>query len=329
MDIGSNDIGPEGGVAIGQALESNNTLENLNLEGNNIGIKGAVSIGQALESNNTLQDLDLCDNEIGNDGAVAVIRGIARNTNTHLSTLNISQNNITQLPAELAQCRTIRRFIYWNNPIEYIPPHVQRWLDRFQDQQNIQIHQDSQNVHNRQIQQCITDSMNRIVNACHTPLSFEEVRKLILDDSILTPKCKNQLIEYASDETEHSNLGVTFAEALQYVFTRIVDNENCDAIKRILNQEMSDALCMCFTGRISRLIDCMNGIDDLVVIDLSPETRILSICQQTYELLNQENGNSFTAEDYQTRVKKELKERGFELTEEIQTEFIDPILQDL
>ena len=296
---------------------------------NNIGNDGAVSIGEALESNNTLQDLDLCDNEIGNDGAVAVIRGIARNTNTHLSILDISENNITQLPAELAQCRTIRRFKYGINPIEYIPPHVQRWLDRFQDQQNIQIHQDSQNVHNRQIQQCITDSMNRIVNACHTPLSFEEVRKLILDDSILTPKCKTQLIEYASDETEHSNLGVTFAEALQYVFTRIVDNENCDAIKRILNQEMSDALCMCFTGRISRLIDCMNGIDDLVVIDLSPETRILSICQQTYELLNQENGNSFTAEDYQTRVKKELEERGFELTEEIQTNFINPILQDL
>ncbi len=206
---------------------------------------------------------------------------------------------------------------------------MQRWLDRFQNQQNIQIHQDSQNVHNRQIQQCITDSMNRIVNACHTPLSFEEVRKLILDDSILTPKCKTQLIEYASDEIEHSNLGVTFAEALQYVFTRIVDNENGDEIKRILNQEMSDSLCMCFTGRISRLIDCMNGIDPLVVIDLSPETRILSICQQTYELLNQENGNSFTAEDYQTRVKKELEERGFELTEEIQTNFINPILEDL
>ena len=49
-------------------------------------------------------------------------------------------------------------------------------------------------------------------------------------------------------------------------------NENGHEMKRILNQEMSNALCMCFTGRISRLIDCVNGIDDLVVIDLSPDS---------------------------------------------------------
>ena len=106
-------------------------------------------------------------------------------------------------------------------------------------------------------------------------------------------------------------------------------NENGHEIKRILNKEMSDALCMCFTGRISRLIDCLNGIDDLVVIDLSPNARIISICQQIYELLSEKGKVSLKAEDYQARVEKELQERGFDLTEEIQTNFIDPILQDL
>jgi hypothetical protein len=167
------------------------------------------------------------------------------------------------------------------------------------------------------------------VNGAPKYSSFEEVRNIIVNDSILSPQCKTQLIEYASDQTEHSGLGVTFAEALQYVFTRIDVNENGNEIKRILNQEMSDALCMCFTGRISRLIDCLNGIDDLVVIDLSPNERINSICLQIYELLSQKGEASLTAEDYQTRVEKELKERGFELTEEIQRNYIDPILQDL
>ena len=50
---------------------------------------------------------------------------------------------------------------------------------------------------------------------------------------------------------------------------------------------MSNALCMCFTGRISRLIDCLNGIDNLVVINLSPTEQINAICQQIYELLQQ------------------------------------------
>ena len=232
----------------------------------------------------------------------------------------------------MTQCpHRLNEFRYCGNPIDYIPPNVQRWINRFQQQQNAHIYIDRQNVHNRQIQQCITDSMNRIINACPTLTysSFEEVQNIIINDPILTPECKTQLIGYASDETVHSSLGLKFVEALQYVFTRINANENGSEIKRVLNQEMLDALCMCFTGRISRLIDCMNGIDHLVVIDLSPETRILSICQQTYELLNQENGSSFTAEDYQTRVKKELEDRGFELTEEIQTNFINPILEDL
>jgi len=309
----------------------------LNLYNENIGPEGTIALGRALESNNTLQKLDLYYNNIGNDGAVAIIGGIARNnTNTRLSKLDLSSNNITRLPAELAQCpaATLTDFSYYNNPIEVnlIPPNVQRWLDRYQHQQNALIHQDSQNVHNRQIQQCIKDSLNRIINACHvngapTYSSFEEVRNVIVNDSILSPQCKTQLIEYASDQTEHSDLGVTFAEALQYVFTRIEMNQYKDGIKDVLNKEMSDALCKCFTGRISRLIDCLNGIDNLVVINLSPTEQINTICQQIYELLQQEGETSLTVENYQTRVENELKERGFELTQEVQSNHIDPIIQ--
>ena len=158
----NNNIGPEGAVALGRALESNNTLQELYLNNNNIGPEGAVALGRALESNITLQILVLSNNNIGNDGAVAIIGGIARNnTNTRLSELMLSFNNITRLPAELAQCphATLTDFYYYGNPIEdnFIPPNVQRWLDRYdyQQQQNAQIYQDNQNVHNRQIQQCI------------------------------------------------------------------------------------------------------------------------------------------------------------------------------
>ena len=140
-----------------------------------------------------------------------------------------------------------------------IPPNIQRWLGRFQEQQNAQIHQDSQNVHNRQIQQCIKDSLNKIINAGPPKYQcLDEVRNVIVNDSILSAQCKTQLIEYALDNSEHTGLGITFCEALQYVFTRIdddVNKESKDEIKRILNQEMTDALCMCFTGRISRLLN--------------------------------------------------------------------------
>jgi hypothetical protein len=173
--------------------------------------------------------LYLDGNNLGNDGAVAVIRGIAvNNQNTSITDLKLFDNNITRLPAELTQCPpTLTDFYYEGNPIDYIPLNVQRWLDRFQQQQNAHIHQDSQNVHNRQIQQCIKDSLNKIINVTGRPKyqCLDEVRNVIVNDSILSAQCKTQLIEYALDTSEHTDLGITFCEALQYVFTRIDLNE--------------------------------------------------------------------------------------------------------
>ena len=62
---------------------------------------------------------------------------------------------------------------------------------------------------------------------------------------------KSQMIEYALDEEEHTELRIKYVEVLQYVFARIAINANGDEIKRILNQEMEDALCMCFQVVIS------------------------------------------------------------------------------
>ena len=323
LDLDKNGIGNDGAVAVGRSLETNKTLVELHISSNNIGPDGAVAIGQGLESNNTLQELYISHNGIGDIGAIAIIQSIARNTqnnNTRLTRLDIRSNQITTLPAELAQCTRLTRFDYSSNPIDYIPPNVQRWLDRFQHQQNPEIHQDSQNVHNRQIQQCVKDSMNRIINSCNGPpdyKSFEEVRNVIVNDSILTPQCKTQLIEYASDGTEvHMSLGITFAEALQYVFTRININKNSDEIKRILNQEMSDALCMCFTGRISRLLNCLNVIDVLVRIHI---VSLPDMFTDVGKRLIKEG--SYNTSTHQTMFERELQEDyGYELTIEFKKE---------
>merc|ERR1712227_1109036 len=321
--LGSNNLGPEGGVAIGQSLQTNQTLQTLDLGWNNLGPESGVAIGQSLQTNQTLQELDLRSNNLGNEGAVAVIRGIAvNNQNTRITTLHLQYNNITRLPAELTQCPpTLTYFIYHGNEIDYIPPNVQRWLDRFQQQQNAHIHQDSQNVHNRQIQQCIKDSLTKIINAGPPKYQcLDEVRNVILNDSILSVQCKTQLIEYALDNNEHSELGITFCEALQYVFTRIDVNEekkkSGDEIKRILNDEMTDALCMCFTGRISRLLNCLTAIDELVhvhIVNLSEMFRNVG-----QRLIKEEK---YTTEDHQAQFEKELEEDyGYELTESFRKE---------
>lgn len=67
MNVGDNEIGDAGAVAIGKAIEENSTLTELSLgipidliiESNKIGDRGAAIIGQALKRNNKLSLLNL------------------------------------------------------------------------------------------------------------------------------------------------------------------------------------------------------------------------------------------------------------------------------
>jgi len=163
------------------------------------------------------------------------------------------------------------------------------------------------------------------VNGAPTYSCFEQVRNVIVSDSILSSQCKTQLIEYASDQTEHSGLGVTFAEALQYVFTRIDVNENGNEIKRILNQEMSDALCMCFTGRISRLLNCLNVMDPLVYIHI---VNLSDMFTDVGKRLIKEG--IYTREIHQSHYENELQnDYGYELTKEFRKELEEKFYSQL
>ena len=47
-------------------------------------------------------------------------------------------------------------------------------------------------------------------------------------------------------------------------FGELLLNANSNEIFNIMNIEMNDALCKCFTGRISRLVNCF---DDNIIIN--------------------------------------------------------------
>jgi hypothetical protein len=36
----------------------------------------------------------------------------------------------------------------------------------------------------------------------------------------------------------------------------------------IMNQEIMDAECKCFTGRMNRIVNCLNGFSDMVSINI-------------------------------------------------------------
>ena len=115
------------------------------------------------------------------------------------------------------------------------------------------------------------------------------------------------MIEYSRDTNIHTELGITFDELLKYIISRIHENEHKNEIKKVLNNEMKDAECKCFTGRISRLVNSLNGFDKEVIINISDSEQI----SQIILLIRDRLGTEYTTEKHKELVLKELLERGF------------------
>jgi len=117
-------------------------------------------------------------------------------------------------------------------------------------------------------------------------------------------------LEYKNSTDVYTALGITFEELLTYVFNRIEINEHKDEIKKILNTEMTDSVCKCFTGRISRLVNCLNGFDELVNIKIADNEQISQIIIAVQTRL--ENDNMYDVDLHKSLVTAQLKEMNYE-----------------
>jgi len=92
LDLLSNNIDDDGAKQIADALEFNNSLEELNLFMNKIGAFGAEAIANAIKVKGSLVELGMSYNNIGDDGAKAIADALK---DIHsLKTLNLDHNNI-------------------------------------------------------------------------------------------------------------------------------------------------------------------------------------------------------------------------------------------
>jgi len=77
-------------------------------------------------------------------------------------------------------------------------------------------------------------------------------------------------------------------------------------IQKRVNEEMIDSECKCFTGRISRLVNCLSGYSNKVVIQISENeeiNNIISVIMSKRELK--------TIEVLKEEVRDALTERGY------------------
>ena len=259
-------------------------------------------------SNSNINSLNGIENLVNltilycDDNQLTSLNGIENLVN--LTTLSCSFNQLTSLNG-IENLVNLIKLQYHNNPIVHIPPNLVRRLNRFKNGQNV--YNDGQNVHNHNIQESIRTSVNNILKIKPT---LTDTTNLILNDTILTNKTKEILMEYKNSKDIYSALNITFEELLLYVFNRIEINEHKDEIKHVLNTEMIDSVCKCFTGRMSRLINCLNGFDPLVNIQIAGNEQIGQVIQVIR--VNLERENKYEIELHKELVREELRERKYD-----------------
>jgi Leucine-rich repeat (LRR) protein len=243
-----------------------------------------------------------------NNNQITTIEGLDL---PNLQELYCFNNQITTLAFMLPT--TLQMLYYSGNPVEYITPNIQRFLNRSNRSQGV--YNDSQNVHNHHVQECVRTSISRLIGLKPTIVN---VRDYIVNDSVLTETVKQLLLEYMDDTTVHSVVQVTFEELLRCVLSVADTHVESSEIKRILNDEMVDSQCKCYTGRMSRLINCLNGYSECVSIRISDSEQIGNIIY--IEKLKLEDQNMYSVEKHREMVIVELESRN--VSKEVISEWV-------
>ena len=143
-------------------------------------------------------------------------------------------------------------------------------------------------------------------------LNADNLNELILNNNILTEQTKNILFEYNCDESIHSTLNISFKELLLNVCSLIQQNDHSNEIFAIMNIEMNDAQCKCFTGRISRLVNCLNGFNTNIKINISDNEQIGNVIILIKNKLIGEN--KYNLETHKQLVIENLLDKQYDMT---------------
>ncbi len=236
----------------------------------------------------------------------------------NLQEFNCNGNKLTSLPICVMNWKNLTYINYSNNEIEW-SPLLARFISRINtgSVSKINVYGDTQNVHNTSIQCSVKDSINRLTTRMDLPkFDLDTLIALVLSDEVITPSVKTQLTEYCHDDSVHSLLLLTFSEVLWYVLNTITHDfkdslETQTEIKRVLNQEMVDAECKCFTGRMNRIVNCLNGFSQLVDIRISDGEQIGNVIVMLKDKALDSEGN-YSISKHKQLVEHELEERGYD-----------------
>lgn len=279
------------------------TLKELNLEDNCI-----ESLPDTIGDLGALIELNVSNNYY----LSAIPRSIGRCAS--LVKFNAINNRLTRLPIEIVQCRRLTDIRTDGNEIT-IDPVIQRFIDgRHNVRNHVGLYNDGQNVHTSSIQASIKKTILNLLNDPFT-LKRSELTTRILEDEAIETNRKQLIIGYINDDKEtHSELYCTFQDIFMKVYGRIVGTQDAEKKKELykrLQEELGEGECKCFTGRLSRLVNVLNGFYDDVEITISANEQISNVIL----VLRSKHGlkiDDDMTDEVKEKIRAELEERGYE-----------------
>jgi phage antirepressor YoqD-like protein len=242
----------------------------------------------------------------------------------NLQLFDCSNNKLTNLP-NINNWRMLEYIKYDDNPIIHLAPHIIRAIMRINhptlnNDNAIHIFNDDQNIHNSNIQKTIKKSIEEITKDA-PKISYEEMMNEINTSTQIEDFVKEIINESVKSNDLLVIIQLTYKEVLYYVWNIIREHSNKDEIISILNCEIRESYGKCFTGKVGRLINSLNGFDPRINIAINDNEQIGNIIILIQNKL--ETDGVYTIESHKDLVRKELQERSFD--EAVINQWIDAI----
>lgn len=231
--------------------------------------------------------------------------------------IHLEHNRLKTLPDSLMNCQYIKDINIEANVDLRLSLQFLQFIRRIKMNRNspVWLPNDPQNVHNSNIQKCFSESIAKITARKDLPpFSRNSCLQLISENCYLDISILHSLRDYISDNTQHSILLFTYAEILWAVLFTIntdFDKDTQIQIYSCLNSEIKDSHDVCFTGRINRLVNCLNGFSPLVCINL-PDTEFIPYLIKKVESELYTRTRTYSVQEHKKIVEKEMKERGYD-----------------
>ncbi len=222
----------------------------------------------------------------------------------NLQVLNCHINQITSLEP-LIYLRRLNHIDYSDNPIEIPTVQIQRMLNRIQSNCYSSIYNDNHNIHDTEIQRTVCESVQNLLKDPKFDFNINNVINSGLNKS--TIEC---LVEYCQDQTIHSVHLITYQELFLLVWNRIINSNHKTELMRILEEQIAESECKCFTGRFNRTLSVLVGFYDDIKINISDKSRISAIILNSKDKII-----PYDAVIHKQSATKELMEAGYQEAE--------------